>query len=143
MQLARNFYLSTEKTYIRKISEIFLALKIERELSKTKILELYLNKIYLGNRSYGVAAAAQVYYGKDLEELSLAQMAMIAGLPKAPSRYNPIINPERALTRRDYVLGRMHQLEYIADEEYELRTAGAGNGRETYQSGGSRGAVCQ
>jgi penicillin-binding protein 1A len=119
MQLARNFYLSTEKTYIRKLSEIFLAIKIERELNKEKILELYLNKIYLGNRAYGVAAAAQVYYGKSLEELSLAQVAMIAGLPKAPSRYNPIIKPERALTRRDYVLGRMHHLEYISDEAYE------------------------
>lgn len=119
MQLARNFYLSSEKTYIRKISEIFLALKIERELSKEKILELYLNKIYLGNRSYGVAAAAQVYYGATLEELSLPQIAMIAGLPKAPSRYNPIINPERALTRRNYVLARMHDLDYITDEEFE------------------------
>ncbi len=120
MQLARNFYLSSEKTYIRKISEIFLALKIERELSKEKILELYLNKIYLGNRSYGVAAAAQVYYGVTLEELTLAQIAMIAGLPKAPSRYNPIINPERALTRRDYVLARMNDLDYITDEEFEI-----------------------
>ena len=120
MQLARNFYLSTEKTYIRKISEIFLAIKIEHELSKQKILELYLNKIYLGNRAYGVAAAAQVYYGKSLDELNLAQIAMIAGLPKAPSRYNPIIQPERALTRRDYVLRRMQQLEYISSEDYEL-----------------------
>lgn len=119
MQLARNFYLSTEKTYIRKISEIFLAIKIEHELSKEKILELYLNKIYLGNRAYGVAAAAQVYYGKSLDELSLAQVAMVAGLPKAPSRYNPIIKPERALTRRDYVLGRMRHLDYISDTEYE------------------------
>jgi len=118
MQLARNFYLSSEKTYIRKLSEIFLALKIERELSKEKILELYLNKIYLGNRSYGVAAAAQVYYGTTLEELTLSQIAMIAGLPKAPSRYNPIINPERAVTRRDYVLARMKDLDYITEEEY-------------------------
>jgi penicillin-binding protein 1A len=118
MQLARNFYLSSEKTYIRKISEIFLALKIERELSKEKILELYLNKIYLGNRSYGVAAAAQVYYGTTLEELTLPQIAMIAGLPKAPSRYNPIVNPERAVTRRNYVLSRMNELGYITDEEY-------------------------
>ena len=118
MQLARNFYLSSEKTYIRKLSEIFLALKIERELSKEKILELYLNKIYLGNRSYGVAAAAQVYYGATLDELTLAQTAMIAGLPKAPSRYNPIINPERAITRRNYVLSRMHELDYITDDEY-------------------------
>lgn len=120
MQLARNFYLSSEKTYIRKLSEIFLALKIERELSKEKILELYLNKIYLGNRSYGVAAAAQVYYGATLDDLTLSQIAMIAGLPKAPSRYNPIINPERALTRRNYVLSRMHELDYINDDEFEL-----------------------
>jgi penicillin-binding protein 1A len=120
MQLARNFYLSSEKTYIRKLSEIFLALKIERELSKEKILELYLNKIYLGNRSYGVAAAAQVYYGTTLDELTLSQIAMIAGLPKAPSRYNPIINPERALTRRNYVLSRMHELDYITDDEFEI-----------------------
>ncbi len=119
MQLARNFYLSREKTYIRKLSEIFLALKIERELSKEKILELYLNKIYLGNRSYGVAAAAQVYYGSTLEELTLAQVAMIAGLPKAPSRYNPIINPERAITRRNYVLARMRNLNYISENEFE------------------------
>lgn len=118
MQLARNFYLSSEKTYVRKLSEIFLALKIERELDKNKILELYLNKIYLGNRSYGVAAAAQVYYGASLDQLTLPQIAMIAGLPKAPSRYNPIVNPERALTRRNYVLSRMHELEFISDEEY-------------------------
>ena len=118
MQLARNFYLSSEKTYVRKLSEIFLALKIERELDKNKILELYLNKIYLGNRSYGVAAAAQVYYGASLEQLTLPQIAMIAGLPKAPSRYNPIVNPERALTRRNYVLSRMHELEFISDEDY-------------------------
>ena len=120
MQLARNFYLSSEKTYIRKLSEIFLALKIERELSKEKILELYLNKIYLGNRSYGVAAAAQVYYGTTLDELTLPQIAMIAGLPKAPSRYNPIVNPERAVTRRNYVLSRMRQLDFITEEEYEI-----------------------
>jgi penicillin-binding protein 1A len=119
MQLARNFYLSSEKTYVRKLSEIFLALKIERELSKEKILELYLNKIYLGNRSYGVAAAAQVYYGTSLEELTLSQIAMIAGLPKAPSRYNPIINPERAITRRNYVLARMYHLDYITEQEFE------------------------
>ncbi len=119
MQLARNFYLSSEKTYLRKLNEILLALKIERELDKEKILELYLNKIYLGNRSYGVAAAAQIYYGLDLEELSLAQIAMIAGLPKAPSTYNPIINPERALIRRNYVLSRMHQLGFISTAEYD------------------------
>ena len=117
MQLARNFYLSREKTYARKINEIFLALKIEQALTKDRILELYLNKIYLGNRAYGVAAAARVYYGKSLKDLNLAQMAMIAGLPKAPSRYNPVINPQRALTRRDYVLGRMASLGFINDAE--------------------------
>ena len=119
MQLARNFYLSSEKTYLRKLNEILLALKIERELDKEKILELYLNKIYLGNRSYGVAAAAQIYYGKELEDLTLAQIAMIAGLPKAPSTYNPIVNPERATIRRDYVLSRMYQLDYITTAQYE------------------------
>ena len=119
MQLARNFYLSKEKTYTRKINEIFLAFKIEGELSKQQILELYLNKIYLGNRSYGVGAASHIYYGKELDKLSIAQIAMIAGLPKAPSRYNPIVNPERALTRRNYVLSRMHVLGFISDDAYE------------------------
>lgn len=123
MQLARNFYLSSEKTYGRKINEIFLALKIEQELSKDRILELYLNKIYLGNRAYGVAAAARVYYGKSLKDLNLAQMAMIAGLPKAPSRYNPVINPKRALTRRDYVLRRMASLGFISDAEHRWAKA--------------------
>ncbi|MDH5610956.1 MAG: penicillin-binding protein 1A [Gammaproteobacteria bacterium] len=119
MQLARNFYLSTEKTYTRKISEIFLAFKIEQELSKQQIFELYLNKIYLGNRAYGVAAAAQIYYGKDLDDLSIAQIAMIAGLPKAPSRYNPVVDPERALIRRNYVLSRMLALGFISEETYD------------------------
>jgi penicillin-binding protein 1A len=119
MQLARNFYLSSEKTYLRKLNEILLALKIERELDKEKILELYLNKIYLGNRSYGVAAAAQIYYGLGLEDLSLAQTAMIAGLPKAPSTYNPIINPDRATIRRNYVLSRMFQLDFITALEFD------------------------
>ncbi len=119
MQLARNFYLSSEKTYLRKLNEILLALKIEGELGKKKILELYLNKIYLGTRAYGVAAAGQVYYGAKLEDLTLAQIAMIAGLPKAPSSYNPIVNPERAVIRRNYVLSRMHQLGYINTKDFE------------------------
>ncbi len=123
MQVARNFFLSREKTYARKINEILLALKIERELSKEDILELYLNKIYFGNRAYGVATAAQVYYGKPLAELTLSQMAMIVGLPKAPSSYNPIANAKRAKLRRDYVLGRMHSLGFIDDETYELALA--------------------
>lgn len=123
MQVARNFFLTREKTFLRKFNEIFLALKIERELSKQEILELYLNKIYLGHRSYGVQAAAQVYYGKTIDNLSLAQTAMIAGLPKAPSRYNPIVNPERALIRRDYVLGRMIKLGLISNDEYSQALA--------------------
>jgi penicillin-binding protein 1A len=119
MQVARNFFLSREKTYLRKLNEILLALKIERELSKQDILALYLNKIYLGNRAYGAGAAAQVYYGMPLAQLNVAQIAMIAGLPKAPSRYNPIVNPTRALLRRNYVLGRMRDLKYITDDQYE------------------------
>ena len=122
-QLARNFFLSFEKTYVRKIKEIFLALKIERELSKQEILELYLNKIFLGHRAYGVGAAAQVYYGKQLHELSLAQCAMIAALPKAPSRINPISSPKRALDRRNYVLDRLQELNYIGAADYQTAIA--------------------
>jgi penicillin-binding protein 1A len=122
MQVARNIFLSSEKTYKRKLLEIFLALKIERELSKREIFELYLNKIYLGNRAYGVAAAAQVYYGKNLADLTSAQTAMIAGLPKAPSRFNPLANPERALLRRNYVLRRMKELDFIDEATYEQAT---------------------
>ena len=118
MQVARNFYLTRQKTYTRKLSEIFLALRIEKELSKAEILELYLNKIYLGHRAYGVGAAAQVYYGKTVDELTLAQTAMIAGLPKAPSSFNPLTNPPRALERRDYVLGRMLELGYITRDQH-------------------------
>ncbi len=123
MQVARNFFLSREKTYLRKINEILLALKIERELPKEEILELYLNKIYLGHRAYGVAAAAQVYYGKPVDELTLAQYAMIAGLPKAPSTTNPVTDPKRALFRRNYVLRRMHTLGYITAAEFEEASA--------------------
>ncbi len=119
MQVAKNFFLSPEKTYTRKLREMFLALKIERELTKDQILELYLNKIYLGHRAYGVGAAAQVYYGTDIRNLTLPQIAMIAGLPKAPSGYNPIVNPERAWIRRNYVLDRMHELGYIDDPTWQ------------------------
>jgi penicillin-binding protein 1A len=118
MQVARNFFLSREKTYLRKLNEILLALKIERELTKKEILELYLNKIYLGNRAYGFAAAAQVYYGVSVDQLTPAQAAMVAGLPKAPSTYNPIVNPERALLRRKYVLGRMYSLGKLDYDQY-------------------------
>ncbi len=121
--LARNFFLTLEKTYTRKIREIFLALRIEREFSKDEILELFLNKILLGHRAYGVGAAADVYYGKSLDELTLAQCAMIAALPKAPSRINPITSPERALERRDYVLSRMLELGYIDQAEHDHAVA--------------------
>jgi penicillin-binding protein 1A len=123
MQVARNFFLTPEKTYTRKLSEILLALRIEQELSKQEILELYLNKIYLGHRAYGVGAAAQIYYGAALSELDLAQIAMVAGLPKAPSRFNPVTNPSRALERRNYVLDRMQTLGHIDVEEYRAARA--------------------
>ena len=113
MQVARNFYLTRERTYNRKIREIFLALKIERELDKEEILALYLNQNFMGNRAYGVAAAAITYYGKPLAELDLSQIAMLSGLYKAPSKFNPIVNPERATERRNYVLRRMYQDGYI------------------------------
>lgn len=118
-QVARGFFLSREKTYIRKIKEIFLALKIEKALSKTEILTLYLNRSFLGNRAYGVGAAAQVYYGKELEQLTLPEMAMIAGLPQAPSAANPIRNPARAMNRRNWVLSRMLEKENISEAEYQ------------------------
>lgn len=123
MQVARNFLLSNEKTYLRKLKEIMLALKIEKRYSKQQILELYLNKIYMGQRAYGLAAAAQVYYGKDLADLALHQQAMIAGLPKAPSVFNPIADPERALQRRNYVLRRMLELQYINQTDYDQALA--------------------
>lgn len=119
MQVARNFFLSRERTYSRKIQEIFLALKIERELTKDEILELYLNKIFLGHRAFGVAAAAQVYYGKDLDELSLGEIATIAGLPKAPSSTNPLTNPLRSEARRNYVLGRMVAEGFIDEDRMQ------------------------
>ncbi len=117
MQVARNFYLTRERTFTRKIREIILAVHIEKELTKPEILELYLNKIYLGHRAYGIRAAAEVYYGKSLEQLTLPEIAMIAGLPKAPSRYNPLTNPARARERRNYVLRRMLDLGYIDQNE--------------------------
>lgn len=119
MQVARNFYLTRKKTFTRKIKELMLATQIERELSKQKILELYLNKIFLGHRSYGIGAAAQVYYGKRVDELSLDQIAVIAGLPKAPSKTNPITNPKAAKNRRNYVLERMLKLNMITKSQFE------------------------
>ncbi len=123
MQVAKNYFLSRDRTFIRKFNEILLALQIERELDKNRILELYLNKIYLGNRAYGIAAASQVYYDKPVEDLTLAQMAMLAGLPKAPSSFNPLANPERALIRRNWILGRMRDLGYITADAHELAVA--------------------
>ena len=123
MQVAKNYFLSSERSFSRKTNEILLALEIERELTKDEILELYVNKIYLGNRAYGIESAAQVYYGKSIRDLSLAQMAMIAGLPKAPSRFNPLANPVRSKERRDWILGRMYKLGKIDQASYEAAIA--------------------
>ncbi|MBE7373175.1 penicillin-binding protein 1A [Pseudomonas lopnurensis] len=123
MQVAKNYFLTSERSFSRKINEILLALQIERELSKNEILELYVNKIYLGHRAYGVEAAAQVYYGKPIGELSLAQLAMIAGLPKAPSAFNPLVNPTRSKERRDWILGRMYRLGSIDEARYQQALA--------------------
>ncbi|UTW10481.1 penicillin-binding protein 1A [Marinobacterium rhizophilum] len=129
MQVAKNFFLSRERTFNRKFNEILLALRIERELSKEEIFELYINKIYLGQRAYGIEAAAGVYYGRSIQELSLAQMATIAGLPKAPSADNPISNPQRAIERRNWILQRMHGLGYISDQEFEEASAAPNTAR--------------
>lgn len=118
MQVARNFFLSNEKTLTRKLSEVLLAFKIENNLTKDQILELYMNQIFLGQRAYGFAAAASAYYNKSLDKLSLADKAMLAGLPKAPSRYNPIVNPKRATERQHYILRRMRDLKYVTEEQY-------------------------
>ncbi len=118
MQVARNFFLSNEKTLARKLSEAMLAVEIEHHLTKDQILELYINQIYLGQRSYGFGEAALAYYGRPLKELGLGEMAMLAGLPKAPSSYNPVVNPRRAGLRQQYVLRRMHELHFITDAQY-------------------------
>ncbi|TBU92158.1 peptidase [Stutzerimonas kirkiae] len=123
MQVAKNYFLTSERSFSRKINEILLALQIERELSKNEILELYVNKIYLGNRAYGIEAAAQVYYGKSIDQLSLAQLAMIAGLPKAPSSFNPLVNPARSKERRDWILTRMQRLGKIDETRYQQALA--------------------
>lgn len=117
-QVARNYFLSSEQTYSRKIREIMLALKLESTLSKNDILTLYVNKIFLGHRAYGFSAASDVYYGKELNELTIAEQAMLAGLPKAPSRHNPISNPKRAESRRNYVLQRLLDNQWISKQEY-------------------------
>ncbi|HEY5898350.1 MAG TPA: penicillin-binding protein 1A [Burkholderiales bacterium] len=122
MQVARNFFLSSEKTLTRKLYEALLAFKIEHSLSKEQILELYVNQIYLGQRAYGFAAASQTYFGKALSQLTVGEMAMLAGLPKAPSMYNPVANPQRAKQRQQYVLRRMTELGYITTAQYEEAT---------------------
>ena len=122
-QLARNFFLSPERTLMRKLKEVFLAIRIEQLMNKDEILELYLNKIYLGYRAYGVGAAAQVYFGKSVDQLSLSEMAVIAGLPKAPSTFNPLYSLDRATSRRNVVLGRMLSEHYITQEQYDQARA--------------------
>src|SRR5947207_3057099 len=121
MQVARNFFLTREKTVTRKLREVLLAWKIEANLSKDEILQLYVNQIFLGQRAYGFAAAAQIYFGKPLKDVSVAEAAMLAGLPKAPSAFNPVSNPKRAKSRQLYVLRRMHDLKYI--DEAQLKDA--------------------
>lgn len=118
-QVARNFFLTAEKTYTRKLYEVLLSFKIEHNLSKDQILELYINQIYLGQRAYGFGAAAQIYFGKAIRDLTIAEAAMLAGLPKAPSAYNPVVNPKRARLRQQYVLRRMHELGFIDAKQHE------------------------
>jgi penicillin-binding protein 1A len=129
-QVARNFFLSSEQTLKRKAYEALLAWKIEKNLTKDQILEVYMNQIYLGQRAFGFSSAAQIYFGKDLRDISVAEAAMLAGLPKAPSAYNPVVNPKRARTRQQYILQRMHSLGYITtpssnqakNEELKIKT---------------------
>lgn len=124
MQVAKNYFLTSQRTFSRKLTEILLAQNIEQALSKEEIFELYVNKIYLGQRAYGIGAAAEVYYNKkDIHTLSLAEIAMIAGLPKAPSKYNPVVNPKRALERRNWILGRMLKLGFITEPAYQQAIA--------------------
>ena len=120
MQVARNYFLTLERTFMRKFNEILLAIEIERSLGKEEIFELYFNRVFLGHRAYGFEAAAQVYYGKSIAELDLAQHAMLAGIPKAPSRNNPISRPDEGLERRNWILGRMLELGYIDSQAFSL-----------------------
>lgn len=123
MQVARNFFLSSERSYVRKLYEVAMAFKIEANLTKDEILQIYMNQIFLGHRAYGFAAAARTYYGKTLDELSPGEAATLAGLPAAPSAYNPFASPKRAKMRRDYVLGRMHELGFIDEITYQAEKA--------------------
>ncbi|MEZ5501757.1 MAG: penicillin-binding protein 1A [Halioglobus sp.] len=129
MQVARNYFLSLDRTFMRKFNEILLAIEIERSLSKQEIFELYFNRIFLGHRAYGFEAASEVYYGKPIGELSLAQHAMLAGIPKAPSRNNPVSGPEAGKQRRDWILGRMYALGYISQEQYQTARLEPDNAR--------------
>ena len=123
MQVARNFFLSNEKTFSRKIYEVLLSWEIESQLSKDKILEIYMNQIFLGQRAYGFSSAAQIYFGKELKDITIAESAMLAGLPKAPSAYNPVSNFRRAKIRQEYILQRMRDLSYITPEQYQIAMA--------------------
>lgn len=123
MQVARNFYLSTEKTFTRKIYEVLLALKIESLLTKEQILEVYMNQIFLGQRAYGFSAASEIYFGKPLKDISIAEAAMLAGLPKAPSAYNPIVNPKRATERQQYIIDRMLENGFITAQQHDAAKA--------------------
>ena len=138
MQVARNFFLSTEKTFTRKFNETLLAFKIEHNLSKDEILQLYVNQIYLGQRAYGFAAAARTYFGRPLDQLSIAEFAMLAGLPKAPSSYNPVSNPKRAKIRQEYVLRRMRELGFISDAQFETAVVATMDVRKDRQSFATR-----
>jgi len=122
-QVARNFFLSSEQSYKRKIYEILLSWKIEQNLTKDQILEVYMNQIYLGQRAYGFASAAQIYFGKNIKDITVGEAAMLAGLPKAPSAYNPVVNPKRARTRQQYILVRMHELGYLTQEQFDKAKA--------------------
>jgi penicillin-binding protein 1A len=134
MQVARNFFLTREQTLLRKANEVALTFKIERELTKDQILELYINQIFLGQRAYGFAAASQAYYGKPLAQVSPAEAAMLAGLPKAPSTFNPFANPKRAALRQQYVLRRMHELGFLNDDLYKIALAAPSTIKQTGDS---------
>jgi penicillin-binding protein 1A len=134
MQVARNFFLSSERSYVRKVYEIALAYKIESSLSKDRIFEVYANQIFLGQRAYGFSAAAQMYFGKPARDLTIAEMATLAGLPVAPSAYNPFVNPKRAKARQQYVLSRMLQLGYIDKATYDTAIAQELKPRQTAMS---------
>ena len=138
MQVARNFYLSTEKSLTRKLYEVLLALKIESQLSKDQILELYMNQIYLGQRAYGFAAASEIYFGKPLKDVSIAEAAMLAGLPKAPSAYNPIANPRRATVRQQYIIDRMLDNGFITAEQHDTAKAEQLKYRVPHRAAGAR-----